>query len=828
MVTHPIVPWSEETEDAIRTLVHSEQSHAGMGASFPSGAALVPGTTTARIALVVQGLFELSDSIGYDCVGEYKLLRELIAGRAEIRIFAENIRPTNYPDLSIESIDRLWPWVEKESSATVIYHYCDGWAAFEARFVGLKCRRIVRWHNNTPPWFLAPYSMDYTARSTRGFRNTLRIAAVEAVEFWANSFFSARQLSFLGVEERRIRVVYPISRFLAAREKDAPAPAEAAPAPSHERDETIRILFVGRICPHKGHKHLVATCAALKRLADCKVELVIAGRPDPALQSYLDDARRLARDLSVPLRIAGEVTEEALRRLYASASVFLCLSEHEGFGLPVFEAMRMGVPVVAWRSTAVGELLRSHPLAMDSLDYSGLARRILAACDPTYRGLLVAWQKKHVLGAYNAGIVAGQLLAGLKRADAAPRRGESAGEDVLEQPPLPPLDPLPDGWENPPEIAALSEIARDTAERLMTRHDLDSYLALLERSRISFEADFFHRAMATRFHSDRPILGSFLRMLRRATLSTQSGIVSAVAMLEQDLFGRADKIEAELRELRGAFEAFCARERAPANGTAVLAAAARDPTAIFYDAPYFNGDGQYSGYFCYTRGAVAPSRELAKTLFELFRPASALDAGCAAGYTVAALRDLGVDASGIDISEWAIKEARSPFVGRLDISTQVIEGSFDLVIAYDVIDHIAPERLAFAMQNLWRATAGWLVMVPGLHNEGTTFDRSEPMHQVFHDRDWWQSFLEQQCGVPLDRVATAALSNTDHSRAFGYQGRIFVVRKPHLRPKPESRSHAGFSLGPKPARTNGHARPTRTNGHAKPTRPEADTPEHAK
>jgi glycosyltransferase involved in cell wall biosynthesis/SAM-dependent methyltransferase len=809
---------------------------------------------TARIAFVVQGLFELSDSIGYDCVGQYQMVRELIADGAEVRIFAETVRSTNHPGISIESVDRLWPWVESDPTATVIYHYCDGWAEFEARFAGLRCRKVVRWHNNTPPWFLAPYSMELTARSTRGFRNTLRLARVPTVEFWVNSMFSARQLGFLGVDQDRIRVVYPVSKFIGTKGEDAPAallsavPAERPGAArgggprSNERDGIIRILFVGRICPHKGYKHLIATCAILRRIAGRSAELVIAGRADPSLRTYLDEVRRLARELRVPLRLLGEVTDESLRRLYASCSVFLCLSEHEGFGLPVFEAMRMGVPVVAWRSTAVGDLLRFHPLGVDSLDYTEIARSVLAASDPAFRDAVVAWQSKRVLSAYNADVVAEQLLGALRRSYAWPRLPARGDEDAPERPPLPHRQAGPIAKQTPAERNALSEIARDIAERLMTRHDIDSYAALLERGKVTVEGDFFHRAMATKFQSNRPILGAFLRMVRRATLSTQSGIVSAVGMLEQDLFGKADAIETQLRELKGAIETLQAPAGMsgrmpehsiargvdalrPANGGVHPAdEASFDEVAALYDGPYFNGSGEYSGYFRYTRDAVGPCRDLATALFEAFQPSSVLDVGCAVGYTVAALRERGVEAFGCDISEWAVREARSAFVKRLDIATQEIDGRFDLVLAYDVIDHIAPELLSFSVQNLWRATAGWLVVVPGLHTEGTTFDRSEPMHRLFHDRDWWQSFLERQCGVAVDRVATAALSNSDHSRTFGYQGRIFVLRKPHLLSKSKALARGSLALGTRAAEANGQARP---GGAGDPARPDAAAREPA-
>ena len=62
----------------------------------------------------------------------------------------------------------------------------------------------------------------------------------------------------------------------------------------------------------------------------------------------------------------GRVTETQLAKEYLSAQVFCCLSDHEGFGVPILEAMKLGLPVIAYNAAAVPETLGSAGLLIDN------------------------------------------------------------------------------------------------------------------------------------------------------------------------------------------------------------------------------------------------------------------------------------------------------------------------------------------------------------------------------------------------------------------------------------------------------------------------------
>ncbi|MFP5328385.1 MAG: class I SAM-dependent methyltransferase [Acidimicrobiia bacterium] len=127
------------------------------------------------------------------------------------------------------------------------------------------------------------------------------------------------------------------------------------------------------------------------------------------------------------------------------------------------------------------------------------------------------------------------------------------------------------------------------------------------------------------------------------------------------------------------------------------------------------GDADYGAWY-YQHGCGIPYernehwlgffRGIAEQIVSLFHPSSVLDAGCAFGMLVEALRDLGVDAYGVDISEYAISQARE------DIRPYLRQGSladpfdrrYDLVISIEVLEHLSAGDIPQAIKNIANAT----------------------------------------------------------------------------------------------------------------------------
>jgi glycosyltransferase involved in cell wall biosynthesis len=356
-----------------------------------------------RTAFVVQGLFHKSDSVGYDCVHQYLDFLRNSYSPGDVSIFAETFGRKIYDDIPILGMDEFYKLCDGDEKVLIVYHYCDGWPEIDKYIMSTRHTVVLRWHNNTPPWFYIKDNPKSAERTVYGFEQLVHFLTKERIFLWCNSEFSQRQLEALGAPESRIAVVYPASRYLTK--------AAAANAPRRREGafkKSIRVLFVSRVAEHKGHKHVIATAALAQRMLDIPVSVEFAGRLGN--NSFIERLVSLGRDLGISMRLHGEVSEEELLVLYRTSDVFVCLSEHEGFGMPIFEAMRCGIPVVAWACTALQDLLDGHSLSFTKFNIKDFANAITSLADDDIRERVLSEQKT-VLAKYTAEIVSEQIMA---------------------------------------------------------------------------------------------------------------------------------------------------------------------------------------------------------------------------------------------------------------------------------------------------------------------------------------------------------------------------------------------------------------------------------
>lgn len=137
---------------------------------------------------------------------------------------------------------------------------------------------------------------------------------------------------------------------------------------STARERGSRWLFVGRIAPNKCQHDVVGAFAVYRRLFDPDATLTLVGAPSS--YRYLQAIRQLIAELGLSgcVRHLDSVALPELLEQYQRADVLVCLSEHEGFCVPLLEAMAAGVPVVALRAAAVSETVGGAALLVDDKD----------------------------------------------------------------------------------------------------------------------------------------------------------------------------------------------------------------------------------------------------------------------------------------------------------------------------------------------------------------------------------------------------------------------------------------------------------------------------
>ena len=295
---------------------------------------------------------------GRDAVGNHTLAtREALrAEGVDCRVWAEDLDPRFR--LSARRYRRYAAgrWQREARPAVHLYQASTGTDGLVDFLLRRPEPLLAYYHNLTPPAFYDPFDGVAAEQLRRGREELERLAGRLHVAF-AASEFSAAELRAAGA--RDVRVVPPFT------------PVPGAPDRRHLRalrdsKQGLDLLFVGRVAPHKGHLRLLRTLALLRSELDVPVRLFVVGGPGP--HSYIDSllltVGRLGLEGSVTF--TGAVSDGRLLAHYEAADLFLSLSEHEGFGIPLLEAMRAGLPVVACEAGAVGETLGGAGVVLET------------------------------------------------------------------------------------------------------------------------------------------------------------------------------------------------------------------------------------------------------------------------------------------------------------------------------------------------------------------------------------------------------------------------------------------------------------------------------
>jgi glycosyltransferase involved in cell wall biosynthesis len=297
----------------------------------------------------------------------------------------------------------------------LLYHLSIGSPL--ARMVeAVPSRRVVVHHNITPPEFYRGTSPRVVYWLERGERELRRLVPLADLVIGDSTY---NLEAALAAGARRHVVIPPpvdLGRL---------APREARPALPPE------LLFVGRIAPNKRQEELIRVLAALRATALPDARLVLAGSADDT-GAYLAGLRRHAERLGVAAAVdlpATRLGDAELGARYASASVFACASEHEGFCIPLLEAMAFSVPVIAYAAGAVPETLGGAGVLTDSRDplvWAGLIGRLVGD-GRLRRGLAAAGRRR--LADFSEEAIRGRLAAALRAIGVEPgaRRGRGPG-----------------------------------------------------------------------------------------------------------------------------------------------------------------------------------------------------------------------------------------------------------------------------------------------------------------------------------------------------------------------------------------------------------------
>jgi glycosyltransferase involved in cell wall biosynthesis len=235
----------------------------------------------------------------------------------------------------------------------------------------LPNRKLLLSHNITPARWFWDHDPQAAVVCALGRKQLPRFAAAADVVAGV-SLYNAREMG----SETVIPILFD-PRELGAARADGPSPGPPT------------ILFVGRLAPHKRQDAIMRAFELYRRRHAAEARLVLVGAP--VNWAYDAAMRELAEELSPgAITIESGLTRERLADRYRSATAFLCLSEHEGFCIPLLEAFYFGVPVIARPVGGVPEVAGDAALLLGDDDGESVIAELLAiiATDAELRAAL--------------------------------------------------------------------------------------------------------------------------------------------------------------------------------------------------------------------------------------------------------------------------------------------------------------------------------------------------------------------------------------------------------------------------------------------------------
>lgn len=255
-------------------------------------------------------------------------------------------------------------------------------------FLTSPARKIMVYQNITPAAYFTGFDDGLTAQ-LRAARAGLRETARRADDVWAASEFNAAELKAIGIDDIK---VFPLLFPLATLDQ--------TPEPLIIKKFTgalKSILFVGRIVPNKRIEDLILAFGWYNISINPYSRLIIVGSNRSAPR-YYTMLRMLAGDLDLPnVCFEGFASPAGLAAYYRIADLYVCPSVHEGYCLPLLEAMYMNIPVIARRAGAMPETMDGAGILYDDLEPVELAELMhCAMINPALRSEVMRSQDERM------------------------------------------------------------------------------------------------------------------------------------------------------------------------------------------------------------------------------------------------------------------------------------------------------------------------------------------------------------------------------------------------------------------------------------------------
>ncbi len=269
-----------------------------------------------------------------------------------------------------------------------ILHYSIGTAVSKLSY-HIPDGKILIYHNITPWHYFA--GLHHTLpRELFSGRKELAAFAGRTVLALGDSEYNRGELAELGFTETGVMPI-PIN-FRRFRDV-APDPITLKAFSDHR----MNILFVGRVIPNKKLEDVILAYAHYKKFVSHDSRLIFVGEYG-SFQRYRALLGQMIADIDLPdVVFTDHVTFPQLVAFYTLADVFLCMSEHEGFCVPLLEAMHFDIPVIAYSVGPIPDTMGGAGVLVREKNYAEIAEMIdLLARDRFVRDRVIEGQRRRL------------------------------------------------------------------------------------------------------------------------------------------------------------------------------------------------------------------------------------------------------------------------------------------------------------------------------------------------------------------------------------------------------------------------------------------------
>lgn len=297
------------------------------------------------------------DAVSNDCLA----IRKLLIDRGyKTMTFAENI-DKRIIENDIKYYNKL-PKIKDDD--IILYHLSTG-TALNRRIKELPGRKFVIYHNITPPDFFVQYSGRLAKLCADGHDETVALKDTFEGGFCDSSFNRDQLISYGFKCPLEVRpILIPFEDY-----KKEPDQAVI----DFMNDGIKNVLFVGRVAPNKCQQDLISMLYAYRKMYKDPIRLILVGS-SVGTEKYMARLKCYAEALGLEdVVFTGQIPFSQILAYYRSADAFVCMSEHEGFCVPLTEAMSFDVPILAYDSCAVPETLGGSGAVIGTKDPATVA-----------------------------------------------------------------------------------------------------------------------------------------------------------------------------------------------------------------------------------------------------------------------------------------------------------------------------------------------------------------------------------------------------------------------------------------------------------------------